>query len=103
MWFHHFLIRKLQYDEERLRLHAVNKLEQKLQTKSVHDQNQNRYFVKMRLRIEELEQKLKETTLDNPMPIMTTFDKRVFDSKISELKNDLKAENVQKLKSLDVQ
>ena len=80
----------------------MTKLEQKIQTKSVHEQNQNRYFVKMRLRIEELEGKLKETTLNNPMPIMSSFDKRVFDSKVSELKRDLKAENFKKLQNLDV-
>ena len=80
----------------------MTKLEQQLQTKSVHEQNQNRYFVKMRLRIEELEGKLKETTLNNPMPIMSSFDQRVFDSKVSELKRDLKAENFEKLRNLDV-
>ena len=85
-------------------------MEQKLQTKSVHDQNQNRHFVKMRLRIEELEQKLKQTSLEgsggkNPVAAIMrdSFDKRVFDSKISRLKNDLKEGNVQELKKLDVQ
>ena len=46
--------------------------------------------------------KLKETSMNNPAPVMTPFDKRVFDSKCSELKADVKLENLQKLKNLDI-
>ena len=46
----------------------------------------------MRLRIEELEQKLKNKPVEHS-PMLDQFDKRIFDRKIAELKLELKNEN----------